>query len=39
MDREYGAAEACAFIRRMDFPHSEVVFDAQFDRERQHREA
>ena len=35
MDREHGAAEACAFIRRMDFKPSDVTFDAQFAREGQ----
>ena len=32
MDREHGAAEAAAFVRRLDFPASAVVFDAQFAR-------
>jgi sugar phosphate isomerase/epimerase len=32
MDREYGAAEACQFVRSVDFPSSDIVFDAQFDR-------
>jgi sugar phosphate isomerase/epimerase len=32
MDREYGAREACAFVRRMDFPPSDVAFDAAFER-------
>jgi sugar phosphate isomerase/epimerase len=32
MDREAGAAEAAAFVRRADFERSEIVFDAQFDR-------
>jgi sugar phosphate isomerase/epimerase len=32
MDREYGATEACAFLRRLDFPPSEVAFDAAFER-------
>jgi len=32
MDREYGAAEACSFVKRLDFPPSAIVFDAQFDR-------
>ena len=32
MDREYGAAEACDFVRSVDFPRSEIAFDAQFDR-------
>jgi len=31
MDREYGAAEACDFVRTMDFPGSDLAFDAQFD--------
>ncbi|MDX1494137.1 MAG: sugar phosphate isomerase/epimerase [Longimicrobiales bacterium] len=32
MDREHGAAEACAFVRDVDFPRSAIAFDAQFDR-------
>jgi sugar phosphate isomerase/epimerase len=32
MDREFGAAEACAFLRKLDFPPSEVTFDAAFER-------
>ena len=32
MDREHGAAEAAAFVKRVDFPGSEIVFDAQFSR-------
>ena len=32
MDRDYGAAEACDFVRSVDFPGSDIVFDAQFDR-------
>ncbi len=32
MDREFGATEACAFVRKLDFPKSAIVFDAQFDR-------
>jgi hypothetical protein len=32
MDREFGAAEACAFVKKLDFPRSDIVFDAQFDR-------
>ncbi|MEM7232192.1 MAG: sugar phosphate isomerase/epimerase family protein, partial [Planctomycetota bacterium] len=31
MDREYGAAEACDFVRSVDFPTSGLAFDAQFD--------
>ncbi len=37
MDREHGAAEACAFVRRLDFPPSDIVFDAQFARDKQAR--
>ena len=33
MDREYGAAEAAAFVRNIDFPSSGVAFDAAFARE------
>ena len=29
MDREHGAAEACDFVRGVDFPSSELKFDAQ----------
>lgn len=32
MDREHGAAEACAFVRRLDFPPSAMAFDAAFER-------
>lgn len=32
MDREYGAREAAAFVKRMDFPSSNVAFDAAFER-------
>lgn len=32
MDREYGAREACAFVRKMDFPPSKIAFDAAFTR-------
>jgi sugar phosphate isomerase/epimerase len=32
MDREHGAAEACAVVRRLDFPVSETAFDAAFER-------
>jgi len=32
MDREFGAAEACAFVKKLDFPRSNIVFDAQFER-------
>ncbi len=30
MDREAGAAEACAFVKRVDFPPSKIAFDAAF---------
>jgi len=30
MDREHGATEACEFVRKVDFPSSQIVFDAQF---------
>lgn len=32
MDREHGAAEAADFVRSVDFPRSDIAFDAQFDR-------
>ncbi|MFO7958868.1 MAG: sugar phosphate isomerase/epimerase family protein [Candidatus Brocadiia bacterium] len=31
MDREHGAAEAAEFVLSLDFPPSEVAFDAAFD--------
>ncbi|MEM6334350.1 MAG: sugar phosphate isomerase/epimerase [Planctomycetota bacterium] len=31
MDREHGAAEACDFVRAVDFPTSGIAFDGQFD--------
>ena len=31
MDRRHGAAEAAAFVKRLDFAPSSIVFDAQFD--------
>jgi sugar phosphate isomerase/epimerase len=30
MDREHGAAEAAAFLKRLDFKPSAIAFDAQF---------
>ena len=30
MDREHGAAESCAFLRRLDFARSAIAFDAAF---------
>jgi len=35
MDREAGATESAAFVKRVDFPASNIVFDAQFDKEKQ----
>ena len=32
MDREHGAIEACAFVRKLDFPPSAIAFDAAFER-------
>jgi sugar phosphate isomerase/epimerase len=32
MDRDYGAAEACAFVRRINFKPSTVAFDAAYER-------
>lgn len=32
MDREHGAAEACDFVKALDFPKSDRVFDEAFDR-------
>ena len=32
MDREHGAAEAAAFLRKLDFAPSKVAFDAAFER-------
>jgi sugar phosphate isomerase/epimerase len=32
MDREHGAAESAAFVRKLDFAPSKIAFDAQFDR-------
>jgi len=31
MDREHGAAEACQFVRSVDFPSTNRAFDASFD--------
>ncbi|MCH6255806.1 sugar phosphate isomerase/epimerase [Puniceicoccaceae bacterium K14] len=35
MDRFHGAAESCAFTRKVNFPRSDVVFDSAFDKENQ----
>jgi len=32
MDREHGAQEAAAYVRKLDFPPSRVAFDAAFDK-------
>jgi sugar phosphate isomerase/epimerase len=32
MDREHGATEAAAFVKKVDFAPSKIAFDAQFDR-------
>jgi len=32
MDREHGAAEALQYVRRLDFPASQIAFDAAFQR-------
>jgi sugar phosphate isomerase/epimerase len=32
MDREFGAADAAGFVRRLDFPRSNVAFDAAFSK-------
>ena len=32
MEREHGAKEACAFVKKVDFAPSSVAFDAAFDR-------
>jgi sugar phosphate isomerase/epimerase len=32
MDREHGAAESCAFLRKLDFTRSAIAFDAAFDK-------
>ncbi|MFZ5493798.1 MAG: sugar phosphate isomerase/epimerase family protein [Verrucomicrobiota bacterium] len=35
MDREHGAAESCAFLRKLDFARSAIAFDAAFDKDNQ----
>jgi sugar phosphate isomerase/epimerase len=32
MDREHGATESCAFVKRLDFAPSALAFDAAFER-------
>ncbi len=33
MEREHGAAEACAYVRALDFPPTDGAFDAAFSRD------
>jgi hypothetical protein len=33
MEREFGAREACAFTRKLDFSPSGRAFDASFEKE------
>ena len=35
MDRVHGGTEAAAFVRKVDFPRSEIAFDAAFDKSAQ----
>ncbi len=35
MDREHGAAESCAFLRKLDFARGAIAFDAAFDKKNQ----
>jgi sugar phosphate isomerase/epimerase len=35
MDREHGATEASAFLRKLDFTPSQVAFDSAFDKKKQ----
>lgn len=35
MDREFGAKEACQFVRKINFAPSQVAFDAAFDKAEQ----
>jgi len=32
MEREFGAKEACEFVRKIDFPSSNISFDAAFEK-------
>jgi hypothetical protein len=32
MDRVHGATESCAFVKKLNFSRSDIVFDAQFGR-------
>jgi hypothetical protein len=31
MDREHGAKESCTYVKKVDFPPSEIDFDAAFE--------
>lgn len=33
MDREFGAKEACEFVQQVDFPPSDLAFDAAFEKD------
>ncbi|MGL6196953.1 MAG: sugar phosphate isomerase/epimerase family protein [Thermoguttaceae bacterium] len=35
MEREYGATEACEFVKKIDFAPSNIAFDGAFDKENQ----
>ena len=35
MEREFGATEACAFVKRVNFSPSTIAFDGAFDKENQ----
>jgi len=35
MEREFGATEACAFVKRINFSPSTIAFDGAFDKENQ----
>lgn len=35
MDRVHGASEAASFVRNVDFPSSQIAFDAAFDKAKQ----
>jgi len=35
MDREFGATEACEFVKRINFPESKINFDDAFNKENQ----
>jgi len=37
MDREHGAAEACSYVRSIDFPPSDSEFDAAFQNEEDYK--